>query len=205
MKKTILFIAAVTIVVTCKCQDLPDFSLKRNEVNLGYFNAFDLYSVGELGIGYKRLGEKGAFRTGMGMNFWKYDREFDFYDEHNSSYELSPRIGYEFHQWFKRIRLHYGGDFVTSFAKSSWEDIADDPNYDSKTIYKSNSLGIRPILGLTVYLSKTVSIATETYMDVSFSRTVEERTDNFGTDSYERKGMKVGLGPLGIISVNLHF
>jgi phage regulator Rha-like protein len=61
------------------------------------------------------------------------------------------------------------------------------------------------ILLIFEYLSKTVSIATETYMDIRFHKTVEERTDNSGTNSYERSGMNVGLGPLGIISVNLHF
>jgi hypothetical protein len=161
--------------------------------------------VGDLGIGYKRLGEKGAFRTGLGMNFGAYEREYSTYIQNVSSYELYPRIGYEFHQWYKRIRLHYGGDIVTGFTKSRWEDIGDDPIYDETTIYKRNSLGIRPILGLTVYLSKSVSIATETYMDLSFFRTIEEQTDTSGSEKYERKGMNAGLGPLGIISVNFHF
>jgi hypothetical protein len=205
MLESILQLTIIAILLPCTCQDAPDYSLKKNELNLGYFNAFDLYSVGELGVGYKRLGEKGAFRTGLGMNFTKDKRDLDTYQEVNTYYDLSPRIGYEFHQWFKRIRLHYGGDFVADFAKSSWEDIAEDPVNDRISTYKRSSLGIRPILGLTVYLSKSVSIATETYMDIAFSRTIDERTDNSGTDSYERSGMIVGLGPLGIISVNLHF
>ena len=99
MRNTFVFIAFLAIAVPCASQDLPDYSEKRNELNLGYFNAFELNAMGDLGIGYKRLGEKGAFRTGIGMDFGKYEDEHQSYQTNSSRYEVSPRIGYEFHQW----------------------------------------------------------------------------------------------------------
>ena len=106
---------------------------------------------------------------------------------------------------YNRIRLHYGGDAITSFSKSSREDKYEDPTNDRTTNYETFAVGIRPVLGITVYLSKSISIGTETYMDISFSKTNEERIYNDNTTTTGSKGMNVGLGPLGIVSVNFHF
>lgn len=205
MKHLFFLIALLAIVTPGRSQDLPDYSQNRNELNLGYFNAFELNAIGELGIGYKRLNDKGAFRTGIGMDFGKYKTEYQSYQYNSTGYGLSPRIGYEFHQWYNRIRLHYGGDVVSSFSKSSTETNYEDPANDTFNSYKTIGAGIRPVLGMTVYLSKSISIATETYMDISFSKTTQERTSNGNTTTDESQGMNVGLGPLGIVSINFHF
>lgn len=205
MKNTIILIALLVMLTPCMGQDLPDYSKNRNELNLGYFNAFELNGLGDLGIGYKRLTDKGAFRTGVGMNFSKSKREYQSYQDNSTWSDISPRIGYEFHQWYNRIRLHYGVDAVTSFSNYSSEDIYEDPANDRLSEYKTIAAGIRPLLGITVYLSKSISIATETYMNIGFSKTIEETTYNGETDTYDRQGMNIGLGPLGIVSVNFHF
>lgn len=205
MKNIFVLVALFAIVVPCVSQDLPDYSKKRNELNLGYFNAFQLNAMGELGVGYKLLGDKGALRTGLGMDFGKNESEHQSYKSYSSAYELSPRIGYEFHQWYNRIRLHYGGDAITSFSQSSYEDKYEDPVNDRVSTYETFAVGIRPVLGITVYLSESISIATETYMDISFRKTNEERIYSGNTTTEGSKGMNVGLGPLGIVSVNFHF
>ena len=122
MKNTIILIALLVMLTPCMGQDLPDYSKNRNELNLGYFNAFELNGLGDLGIGYKRLTDKGEFRTGVGMNFSKSKREYQSYQDNSTWNDISPRIGYEFHQWYNRIRLHYGVDAVTfsPFDCSSW-------------------------------------------------------------------------------------
>jgi hypothetical protein len=81
----------------------------------------------------------------------------------------------------------------------------DDPSSNRTSFYDTYAIGIRPTIGITVYLSKSISISTETYVNISFNKTVEERTYNDNTNTYETKGMNVGLGPLGIVSINLHF
>jgi hypothetical protein len=205
MKNTIALIAMFAMLTPCMSQDLPDYSINRNEFNLGYFNAFELNGLGDLGIGYKRLTDKGAFRTGVGMSFSKSQSENQSYVDNSKWNEISPRIGFEFHQWYKRIRLQYGVDARSSFSTYSSENSYDDPENDRTSSQKSYVVGIRPVLGITVYLSKTISIATETYMDVAFSKSTEERTYYGETDTYESQGVYVGLGPLGIVSVNFHF
>ncbi len=205
MKKILMLVAALATLMPCLGQDLPDYKSNKNELNLGYFNVFELNAIGDLGIGYKRIGEKGAFRTGIMMNFHKSGTDYQSYQYNYSGYELSPRIGYELHHWYNRIRLHYGGDVITTFSHSLVEDIYEDPLNNRTSNYGSLALGIRPILGITFYLNKSISISTETYMDIAFFKTTEERTDYGDTSTYVTKGTNVGLGPLGIVSVNFHF
>lgn len=205
MKKILMLVAALATLMPCLGQDLPDYTSNKNELNLGYFNVFELNAIGDLGIGYKRIGEKGAFRTGIGMNFHKSETDYQSSQHNYSGYELSPRIGYELHQWYNRIRLHYGGDVVTTFSQGRAEDIYEDQVNDWTINYGTMALGIRPILGITFYLNKSISISTETYMNIAFFKTTEERTDYGDTSTYVTKGTNVGLGPLGIVSVNFHF
>lgn len=205
MKQLFIVISSLLFSLPTYSQNTEKFSDKRNELNLGYFNAFELNGRGDLGIGYKRIGEKGAFRTALGMNFGKSESEYETYQSYSTGYEFSPRIGYEFHQWYNRIRLNYGGDVTATISKSTNEDVYEDPTNNRTSYYNTYEFGIRPFLGITVYLSKSISISTETYMNISFNKTTEERTYYDNTNTYDAKGMNVGLGPLGILSVNLHF
>ncbi len=188
-----------------KSQDIPAYSENKNELNLGYFNAFELNGIGELGIGYKHSNEKGAFRIGIGTDLRMYKSERETYQTKNSGYTFSPRIGYEFHQWYNRIRLHYGADVISTFSNYSYESIYDDPTNNRSSETKGYSLGLRPVLGLTFYINKTVSISTETYMDIFYNKSSTEELYNENTSTEVSQGMNVGLGPLGIVSVNFHF
>ena len=200
-----MVLVSLAISIPSIGQEATDYSANRNELNLGYFNAFALSSIGELGVGYKRLSEKGAFRIGMGMDISSAKSDYEYHQTKNSGYQITPRIGYEFHQWYNRIRLNYGVDVVSSFGSSTYENIYEDPTISYTNHRKSISAGLRPILGLTVYLNKSISISTETYMDISFSKSTTERNSNDNTTIEESSGMNVGLGPLGIVSVNFHF
>jgi hypothetical protein len=205
IRRNILILAIIAIAVTGKSQDLPAYSENRNELNLGYFNAFELNGIGDLGIGYKHACEKGAFRIGIGTDLGTYKSDRETYQTKNSGYTLSPRIGYEFHQWYNRIRLHYGADLTTSFSKYTYENIYDDPANNRSIETKSYAAGLRPVLGLTFYINKTISISTETYMDISYSKTTDEELYNENISTEVSHGMRVELGPLGIVSVNFHF
>ena len=205
MKNILAIIALLGIAIPCLSQNPIDYSERKNEINIGYFNAFELNGINELGVGYKRIISNGAFRTGIGFNFSQYDHENETEQWKNSGFEFSPRIGYEFHQYFNRLRLHYGTDVVSSFINSTSEYIAENPI--SNRTDKSNGfqIGLRPILGLTVFINKSISLATETYLDLSFYKSTEERIRSNGTTTSTEKGMNMGLGPLGIVSVNFHF
>jgi hypothetical protein len=94
---------------------------------------------------------------------------------------------------------------VTSFFKAVYEEsypVIDPYESDTHTS-KINEFGLRPILGLSVFPGKSVSLSTETYLDVLYSKSVftQENPDATATT----KGIHAGLGPLGIVSVNIHF
>ena len=186
-------------------QDQSGFSENKHEINLGYFNAFELNGMNELGIGYKRLKNNGALRTNIGFNFLKYENDDETEQYDNSRFEISPRVGYEFHQYYNRFRLHYGADVVSSIINSKSEFISDIPNSNRTDKSRGYQLGFRPVLGLTVFINKSISLSTETYLDFHFYKSTEERIRSTGTTTSTDKGMSMGLGSLGIVSVNFHF
>jgi hypothetical protein len=206
MRKTTLLIALLALCIIGSAQDPVNFSENRNEINIGFFNVFSMNVIHELGIGYKISGEHGALRLATSFNLNTQDRDSEDYRLKDKDFGISPRIGYEFHQNFNRLRLYYGADFVTSFYKTVYEETfpSIDP-YETRTqTMKTNQYGLRPILGLTVFLSKSVSLSTETYLNVMYSKSIVEQ-DNSNPYTSTTKAMNVGLGPLGIVSVNFHF
>lgn len=205
MKYAIVLIAALALALPCHGQDLPDYTSKKNELNIGYFNLFNLPGSQELGIGYKHMGNKGAFRAAMGFNLYLSNSSDEEMQSIQNGFDITPRLGYEFHQWFGRARVHYGADVVTSFYINNSEITNDDPDYIRADNYNSSSFGIRPLLGVTVYIHPSISLATEVFMDIRYEKTVRE---DFRTESESvqvDKGLLTELGPLGIVSINFHF
>jgi len=205
MKYFILSITVFLFSLPCISQDKVDYTARKNELNFGYFNAFELNGTNDFGLGYKRLMRNGSIRTSVGFNFSQHDSETETEQWKTSGFGVSPRLGYEFHQSFNRIRLHYGSDVVSSFIKSTSELIADNPNLNRTDKSKGYILGVRPIIGLTVFLNRSFSISTETYLDIHYYKDTEERIRSSGTTTSIDKGMNMGLGPLGIVSINFHF
>jgi hypothetical protein len=205
MKYTIVLLVALAMALPCQGQDLPDYTSKKNEFNIGYFNLFNLSGPQELGIGYKHMGHKGAFRAATGFYLSLSNSSDEETENIQNGFDISPRIGYEFHQWFGRARVHYGADVVTSFYINKSKTTNDDPDYVRGIKYNSSSIGIRPLLGLTVYIHPSISFATEVFMDIRYEKTVRE---DFRTESESvqtDKGLLTELGPLGIVSINFHF
>ena len=96
---------------------------------------------------------------------------------------------------------------MRSFYKSLREYNYDSssPPADDIITYKENKFGLRPILGLTVFLTNSISLSTETYLNLLFYKTTYERDNSDGLTTETSKGIDTGLGPLGIVSVNFHF
>ncbi|MEN8228269.1 MAG: hypothetical protein ABFS38_08955 [Bacteroidota bacterium] len=205
MRNTILLITLFVLALPVHGQDLPDYSERKNEINIGYFNAFDLNGIDDLGVGYKRMINNSAIRIGTGFHFMTNTHESVSSQDSGSFFEVSPRLGYEFYQWFNRIRLNFGVDLVGTYYKSKSDYSSDNP--DSFVDYTTTSIqyGVRPLMGLTVYINKLISISTETYLDIRYYKNTDENIRWNGTITTTDKGMTTGLGPLGIVSINFHF
>lgn len=210
MKQLLIIIAAFAFMLPLHSQGSESYTDKKNEINIGFFNAFELNNYSDFGIGYKRMVKNGAWRTGTGIHFYREDgnRHDNVYDDETTairSYTISPRIGYEFHQHFNRLQLQYGIDFVTSFHKRTVENLTENEDYNTFQQTNKNKISIRPFLGLKVYITEYISISTETYLDIGYS--IETFENNSLNNNYTRnaKAASVALGPLGVFSINFHF
>ncbi|MEZ5072984.1 MAG: hypothetical protein R2751_19075 [Bacteroidales bacterium] len=205
MKQLLPMFIVLLFALPASGQDQESIFAEKNEINLGFFNAFELNGNGDLGIGYKRMGDRGAFRTALGLDYSSRVIDRTNYREDQLTHTFTPRIGYEFHRDFNRLRLFYGGDVQTRFYLNSTDYTYDDPDSNRNSRSESFSVGLRPFLGLTVFVTKTVSISTETFMNIGYYQSTNEETYISSSTTYESKGMDIGLGPLGLVSVNLHF
>jgi hypothetical protein len=130
MKNLIMVIAALAFMLPAHSQGSESYSDKKNELNIGFFNAFELNNFSDLGIGYKRMAKHGAWRFGTGIGFARTNSDNDNGTTHTHNYfNISPRIGHEWHQNFNRLQLQYGTDLVADFSKLFTEDENESNDY----------------------------------------------------------------------------
>ncbi len=131
MKSFVILFVFILIHNVVSSQDNSSYTEKKNEFNIGFFNAFELSNISDLGIGYKRVINNGALRTGASLGASSSHDEFNLYDRDNTYFSIKPRIGYEFHENLNRFQLLYGLDLVGLFGYSKSEETMDDPIYNS--------------------------------------------------------------------------
>ena len=69
MKQLLITIVAFAFILPVYSQGSESYTDKKNELNIGFFNAFELNNFSDLGIGYKRMAKNGAWRFGTGFGF----------------------------------------------------------------------------------------------------------------------------------------
>jgi hypothetical protein len=207
MKHFFLAIFAFAILLPVHTQDPEPFTDKKNEINIGFFNAFELSNVSDFGVGYKRMNKNGAWRFGTGIGLSASNSDSDYSGLHTIKYyNVSPRIGYEWHQNFNRLQLQYGTDVVAKFFNRTIEEMRDDPDYYNFEEIKHQRYSLRPFLGLKVFITKSISLSTETFLDIAYSYQSFKENNNLGSNTTRtEKGSSIMLGPLGVFSVNIHF
>jgi len=207
MKQLLIIVAALAFMLPVHSQGSESFTDKKNELNIGYFNAFELSNFSDLGIGYKRMAKNGAWRFGTGLGFATSNSDNDDgATETNDYFSISPRIGYEWHQNFNRLQLQYGTDLVTDFFKSTSENTNESNDYYRFSERIATKYSIRPFLGLKVFVTKSISISTETYLDIGYTtETIETNYNSLTNTTRNEKSASVVLGPLGVFSINFHF
>jgi len=209
MKHFLLVAIAIALFFPANSQSSESFSDKKNEINIGFFNAFELSNVSDFGIGYKRMTYKGAWRFGTSFGLRDYKTDYENTNISSSTFNylsLTPRIGYEWHQNFNRLQLQYGTDLTAGFYRNKTEDVDNITDYYRLRETIRNTYSIRPFLGLTVFISNSISLSTETYLNIGYShQTVEESYNSTSSSQSTEKGSSVSLGPLGVFSINIHF
>ena len=76
------------------------------------------------------MAKHGAWRFGTGIGFARTNSDNDNGTTHTHNYfNISPRIGHEWHQNFNRLQLQYGTDLVADFSKLFTEDENESNDY----------------------------------------------------------------------------
>jgi Outer membrane protein beta-barrel domain len=205
MKYIFVLLVALAMALPCHGQDLPDYTAKKNEFNLGYFDLFNLMGTNSLGIGYKRVGSMGAFRVGTGFGISSLSDYGDTREYITNKFSINPRVGYEFHLWLKRFRVHYGAELAAGYSK--YETVTDQPenNYYLSNSTTTKSIAIRPLLGISFFIHPSISIATETNLNIAWNNSENTRDYNSDVQSSTNAQLNTSLSPLGIVSINFHF
>jgi len=205
MKSFVILFVFALINNVVSSQVNSSYTEKKNEFNIGFFNAFELGNISDLGIGYKRVINDGALRTGASFDVSSSHDELNLYDRDHTYFSIKPRIGYEFHNNLNRFQLLYGLDLVGLYGSSKSEETYDNPINNNTHTLKSYGASLNPTIGFKFFLNKSISIGTETSIKIAIEKGIAETVDNSGTSTYMSKDMNIGFGPLGIFSINIHF
>jgi predicted porin len=201
MKKIIIISIGFLFLQLSRAQDSTSFTSKKSEFNIGYFNLFQLSSINNLGVGYKYVFGNGALRLGTSLNY-NYSEYKSISDTSKSTNTtIIPRIGYEFRQNYNRIIVYYGADITGSIQKQ----ISTGSN-NSKQDNTSYGIGLSPFIGVKYFVSKNISLSTETSFNFMYSSGKDKQTYN-GVPSNDSNNQSIStrLSPLGIFSINIHF
>lgn len=198
-------VTVLTSTLACQAQDNPAYTSKANELSISYNRYFGSGGNPPLSLGYKRIIEKGALRIGSGLYFDSDSYDADLNESKGAGYIFSPYIGYEFHQWFGRFKLQYGSDIRYSFWRNDRDYNNGNPNNPQTHKINFNKYSVRPFFGLTFFIHESVSISTETFLDIGYYTRVDEHNDAGEVSSGKRHGTSVYFGPLGVLSFTYHF
>ncbi len=163
-----------------------------------------------IGLGYKFHFKNSALRAklslGTGSN--ESNGENNLTDSESSYLNLGISSGYEFHTNIERVQIFYGADIFFRYDKYDSEstNYYETQTYKSETILKTSSYGICPILGIKYFLTSALSLSTE--LKYSLETYKGDMTNKYtgATDSKTKlSGSDTRFGPLGQISINVHF
>lgn len=210
-----------------------EFNNQKTEVNIAVANIFaknnfvypyyyldnygDLYSNYYLGeynprpelvVGVKFHSDKGAVRLGANLSYSNMTNEEKdgSKDKYTiKSFRTTFNIGYEWHLTFSRVNIFYGADLSTSISSLNSE--YDDNSYNNKDKYNELGVGVNPLLGVNYYITPNLSIGTEVKYTVEYLSGKMTSTNSEYNSEYEDTvtGLRTRFGPLGFLSVNIHF
>ena len=174
------------------------------------YSSLDL-NTPKVGLGYKLHFGKSALRSKVSVGLRNNESD-DKKSERKNEYSFfssNISLGYEFHKNMNKTQIFYGFDLLMNInnTASKHTNYGNTQETTSESIYKSTGFGVSPLIGAKYYLSSSVSISTELkYIIESYSgENVYKSSENTEDNKTETKGINTKFGPLGQISINIHF
>lgn len=169
------------------------------------------FQLPKIGIGYKYHFDHSAIRSKIAFGT-KKETIKNRYDRNTQEYDLKTfnlSAGYEFHKNMNRVQLFYGAELFIDYKKYNSVSISfyDNITYEYKTNFELTSYGISPLVGVNYFFSSSLSLSTE--LKFSIESYKGESTSSYTGDTVSEtnkiSGFDTSFGPLGQISVNIHF
>ncbi|MDA3868337.1 MAG: hypothetical protein PF489_16510 [Salinivirgaceae bacterium] len=178
---------------------------------------FDKYTT-KIGLGYKFHFGDNALRSkfSYGKNNEKIDDEDDAEME-SKNMMLNIFLGYERNVSIGKAQIFYGLDLNLNKYTSNLVYEDDNSFYNSKieSTGTNTGYGISPLIGVRYYITPNFSLSTEIKYSVETYRGENKyeyyEFDDYDDYVYEREekttssGLNTKFGPLGQLSVNIHF
>lgn len=225
-----IYSVCFTTVVQSQETDKNEFNTKKTEVNIAITNVFaknnwfpyyvydgnlvlPYYYYGfnqprtKLLVGFKFHNPNGAVRLGTEFNYntRKYNKEDDGSDNsHQKSFGSGLYAGYEWHSTFNRVNIYYGIDLSLLYSAFTYENTVNNDDHFSKI--NEIACGINPLVGVNFFITPNLSIGTEVkFTAEGFSGKTIYKYNGQEQDKEKTSGVRTQFGPLGFLSINIHF
>lgn len=173
------------------------------------------YSKPELVVGLKFHDDKGAFRLGTNLAYSNITHEEQ--DGPTNKYIITDfssliYFGYEWHSTYSRVNIYYGFDVSSSYkntkVKHDYTQTYPNTFVSRESVLNEFTIGINPLVGVNVFITPNLSIGTEFKLTAEYvsGKSKSTTTSNYSdSDETKSSGFRTRFGPLGFLSVNIHF
>ena len=176
------------------------------------YDFLQFYPYTKLIVGMKFHNKKGATRLGLSLHFGSNKRERD------ATYPRTEKItrtlggfyvGYEWHSTFRRVNIFYGLDVSSTYL--NYKANIEESSTTEELKIREFTAGINPLVGVNFFITPNLSIGTEARFIMEYVGGKEQSSvDRPGgtTDSQSESkssGFRTRFGPLGLVSINIHF
>ncbi len=183
-----------------------------NQMFVPYYNSsyYDIVTT-KIGLGYKHYFKNSGIRTKLSFGSNSDRSEYSGNDNSNEYNYLSANfhLGYEWLLKFGKAHIFYGAEGFVNHEKLNSESVYYNGIYrqTSKSKSVNTGYGASPLLGVKYYIAGPLSVSTEFKFIVEFydGKTTYENSESPEVSETKNSGMKTRFGPLGQLSVNIHF
>lgn len=181
--------------------------------SLYYLPAYPTFELNttKVGLGYKFHFKNSALRSklSLGVRNNTTENKIDTNKTENSFLASGITLGYEFHKNIRKTQIFYGADLYVDYNKSSSKssNVYNSETYINESINTNMAFGISPLVGVKYFISPSISFSTELkfFIESFKNESIYKYTGNTSDNKNDTSGMNTKFGPLGQLSINIHF
>jgi len=183
----------------------------NNQLIFPYYdnNIFDI-DITTVGLSYKHHFGNSGIRTKLSLGSKSQNTEYttNNNEEEYSYLTANLYLGYEWLIKLKKLHIFYGAEIFINHDKLETKNIQKESYYrKTENSYVKNGYGANPLLGVKYYIVNALSVSTEIKYLVEFYKGENTYKDSEASEDIiiKNSGMITKFGPLGQLSINIHF